>query len=345
MRVFSFIFIGLAVLMSGCNRKVSSEPVTQKRQGTAIVITGAAAKIPQEAALLEHLYKNEELNDVEFISGASSGAINLVVLNAILDKKFTWKQYKKDLFGIKNDSIFIRSDGKLPVDTDPLDHFLTEIFNKSFKYYRIEDLPYPSSISIVNTQIFNFLDRTYRMSNYKINPESDSTLNLVDVVMASCSYPFVFPPRRIRNVTTIPDVEYIDGGVAADHVPIEAVIEFENYRKVQFEKILVISRKRDTIPDLNAELEHLGFDKLKIMNRFGISVEDISKEAFLRRLRDIQNTDSSFAQRTYVYVPDFSEVFYMFNFDTFEQQYSLTEEWAKTHKPLPLNEYLEMNDK
>ena len=340
-----YFFIGLAVFMYGCNRRVSPEPVTQKRQGTALVITGAAAKIPQEAALLEHLYKNGELNDVEFISGASSGAINLVVLNAILDKRYTWEQYKKILFGIRDDSIFIRNNGKLPVDTEPLHNFLADIFNNTLKYYKLADLPYPGSISIVNTQIFNFFDRTYRLSNYKINSESDSTLDLVDVIMASCSYPFVFPPRRIRNVTTIPDVEYIDGGIAADHVPFEAVIEFENYRKVEFEKVLIISRKRDTIPDFNAELENLGLEKHKIIDKLGISMEDISKEGFIRRLRDIQKTDSSLAQRTFVYVPDFSEVFYMFNFNTFEQQYTLTEEWTKTHNPILLNEYLEMNDK
>jgi predicted acylesterase/phospholipase RssA len=52
-----------------------------KRSGTAIIMTGAAARIPQEAALLEELYNRQLLKNVVFISGVSSGALNAVALN------------------------------------------------------------------------------------------------------------------------------------------------------------------------------------------------------------------------------------------------------------------------
>ncbi len=336
-KIFTCCFI---LLLGGCQGRDIPEPVLQKRKGTAVIITGAAAKIPQEASLLEHLYKKGDLKDVVFIGGASSGSINLVALNAILENKFTWPDYKEILFSITNDSIYIQHDKKLPVDTEPLYKFLIRIFNDSLGYRKIADLPYPSAISIVNLKILDFSERTYRISNFKINSESDPALDLVDVIMASCSYPLAFPPRHIRNVTTIPDVEYIDGGIAADHVPFQAVIEFESFRNIEVEKLFIISRKRDTIPDFDEELKQFGIDKFELMDKLGISIEDITREGFIKKLRALQKVAPSLAERTFVYVPDFPEVFYMFDFNTLEQQYIITEKWAQTHSPVPLNDYL-----
>jgi hypothetical protein len=61
-------------------------------------MTGAAARIPQEAALLEELYNRGLLKNVVFISGVSSGALNAVMLNGILSREMTWKEYKNDYF-------------------------------------------------------------------------------------------------------------------------------------------------------------------------------------------------------------------------------------------------------
>jgi len=69
-----------------------SAPDYPIRKGTAILMTGAAARIPQEAALLEALYKRGLLKDVVFISGVSSGALNAVMLNGILSGKITWNE-------------------------------------------------------------------------------------------------------------------------------------------------------------------------------------------------------------------------------------------------------------
>ncbi len=328
------------ICMGGCRGRDIPEPVSKKKHGTAVIITGAAAKIPQEAALLEHLYNEGNLKDVVFLGGASSGSINLVILNAILNNTFTWSKYKDILFQVTNDSIFIKTDRKLPVDTEPLHNFLIRVINDTLEYRKVADLPYPSAISIVNLKILDFSERTYRMSNLKINPESDPALDLVDVVMASCSYPLAFPPEYIRNVTTIPDVEYIDGGIAADHVPFEGVIEYEKYRNTRVEKLIIISRKRDTVPDLEGELKQFGINKFELIDKLGISVEDISKEGFIKRLKALQKEVPSLAERTYIYLPDFPEVFYMFDFDTFKEQYILTEEWSRSHDPIPLKEYL-----
>ncbi len=342
---FSFFIVFICLwIFTGSKDKDIREPVFQKRNGTAIIITGAAAKIAQEAALLEHLQKLGMLNDVVFISGASSGALNAAVLNAILNKKFTWNQYISILSRLSNDDIFIRNGDKLPVNTKPLRNLISRIVSDSLGFHKLSDLPYPTAFSIVNLKILPFKDRTYRMSNCKINSESDSTLNIVDVLMASASYPFAFPPVNIRNIKTIPDVPYHDGGIAADHVPYEALIQFEKYRGIGVEKMIIISRKRDSIPNTNLELEQFGIDKFKFFDKLGVSPEAISNRGFYKRLKELNEESPNLAERTFVYVPDFEEEFLMFDFTSLQKQYEVTRKWAQTHSPIPLNEYLKSNE-
>jgi predicted acylesterase/phospholipase RssA len=333
--------IFLIFLTASCQNQNVRDPNFPQRQGTAIVITGAAAKIPQEAALLEELYRTKKLNNVVFISGASSGSINAVVLNAILTNQFTWEEYKSTLFGVTNNSIYTQSgEKKLPVNTDPLKQFLTTIISDKIGYRQMGDLPFPTAISIADIHILEFKDRSYRLCNKKINQESDSTLNIIDVVMASCSYPLAFPATHIRNVSTIPDVSYIDGGIAADHIPYQAVIEFEKYRGMDVDTLIIVSRKSDSSDKVDDELKHFGIDKLDLASKLGISLEDISQEGFIKRLKALQKEAHSLAERTYVYIPEFPQAFYMFDFSTLKEQYMLTSQWAKNNKPIPLEEYL-----
>jgi len=336
----TFVVIACLWIFTGSKDKDVHEPITPHRQGTAIVITGAAAKIAQEAALLEHLYEQGMLNDVVFISGASSGGLNAAVLNGILSRKMTWSEYKGILSNLKNEDIFIKNGKKLPVDTDPLRNLITKIVSDRLGYKALNDLPYPTALSIVNLKALPLKDRTYRLCNKKINAESDSSLSIVDVLMASASYPFAFPPVRIGNVKTIPDVTYHDGGIASDHVPYQAVIEFEKMRGIGVKKMIVISRKRDTIANLNDELQQFGIDKFKFFDKMGVSPEAISNRGFYKRLKDLEKESPELAERTYVYVPDFKDEFLMFDFCDLGKQYDVTAKWAKNHAPIPLKEYL-----
>ena len=98
------------------------------------------------------------------------------------------------------------------------------------------------------------------MCSRKINEESDPSLSLVDIMMASSAFPVVFPAVRIRNVKTIPDVEYVDGGVGEDHVPYHALLDFEKFRGAEVEKVYIVSRKSDSIPEISDELKNLGIN-------------------------------------------------------------------------------------
>jgi predicted acylesterase/phospholipase RssA len=315
----------------------------QKRSGTAIILTGAAARIPQEAALLEELYNRGLMNDVVFISGVSSGALNSVVLNGILSGKMTWGEYRDILFKIKNNDVFYQEDKKLPVNTDPLRQFLTKVVEGELGYKTIGELPYITAISFTHLKAIDLKKEVYRMCSRKINNETDTTLSLVDILMASTSFPIAFPPVRIRNVTTIPDVEYIDGGVGDDHVPFEALFEYERYRGEDVAKIYFISRKSDSIPEISEELRVLGINDNGRFDRMGISLDNILKRGMIRRLQDFAGQAPDHVPLSYVWVPDFRKDFLMFSFDNLREQYELTTQWAKTHDPLPLGKFLELN--
>lgn len=321
--------------------KVSARPP----EGTAVLITGAAARIPQEAALLESLYNNGMLHHVVFIAGVSSGALNTVMLNAILTKKITWNEYRNILFNINDSDIYRSKDKKLPVDTAPLKSLLTSILHDKLGYFRIGDLPVPSAISITDIDILKLIRRNYRLSNLKINPESDPSLDLVEILMASTAFPIVFPGVRIDNAPTLPDHDFIDGGLVDDHVPYTSLLQFIKYRGQSVDTVIIVSRKSVLHPDLSEELLTLGINDKGLMDKLGISPEDFLMSAFIKGLRSLQKEAPDLAKRTLVYIPDFEQNFLMLNFNDLEEQYRTTSEWAARNKPVSLEQFLNSEEK
>lgn len=344
--VWVIIFLVIITAISVAKRPTSKELTSTKKpaQGTAIIITGAAAKIAQEAALLQSLYERGELKDVVFISGASSGALNAVMLNAILSKKLTWSEYRSIFADIKNDNVFRIDKKGLPVNNEPLRQLLQDVVVNRLGYQTLNDLPIPTAISVVSLRPSPLSEGTYRFCNRKINRESDSTLNLIDVLMASTAYPLVFPPSRINGIKTIPDIPYYDGGIGDDRVPFQAVIEFENYRGQPVERVIIISRKRDFNMTLAEELKPFGY-KVKGKEGNGLSPDALTSMGFWRRLEHLNKRYPELAAKTRVYVPDYDYSFPMFDFSTLSQQYELTYRWAKSNYPVKLSEYLKRKPK
>ncbi|MDD4645522.1 MAG: patatin-like phospholipase family protein, partial [Bacteroidales bacterium] len=218
------------------------EETMDHSKGTALVITGAAARIPQEAALLEQLYYMGELKDVVFISGVSSGALNAVLLNAILEGKYTWKRYRNLMFSLNNQSIFYSTDHTFPVNTGPFKKLLTSILHDTLGYYKMKDLPYTTSLSTVSLNIKSIADHTFRLCNRKINTESDPELDLVEVLMASTAFPLAFPPATFTKSPTLPSGKFIDGGTTSDYIPYRAVLEYEKFSRHNINRMIIISR-------------------------------------------------------------------------------------------------------
>ena len=323
------------------HHQVSSAGTFQERSGTAIILTGAAARIPQEAALLEELYNRGLLKDVVFISGVSSGALNAVMLNGILSGKLSWAEYREILFDLKSSDIFIQ-DGKkkLPVNTNPERMLFKRIVEERLGYHKIGDLPFPTVISVTDLRELDLRRKVYRLCSRKINEESDTTLSLVDIMMATSAFPLAFPAERIACVKTIPDADYVDGGVGDDHVPYHALHEFEQQRGIGVERVYVVSRKNDSIPAVSEELKILGIDDKGRLDKHGISLDNILMKGIIKRLESFAEESPEMLDRSFVYIPDFKEHFLLFNFDHLKKQYELSAKWAKVHDPVPLDDFL-----
>lgn len=337
--ITGFVAVSAILLYFGFyNKKPASVP--EKRQGVAIIMTGAAARIPQEAALLEELDKRGMLDDIVFISGVSSGALNAVLLNGIIEKKITWKEYRNILYNIKNKDIVVYDHVQFPFDTSPARALYTKIVEKKLGYKTIGDLPVTTSISVAYIKKLPLKKVAYRMSSRKINEESDTTLNLVDILMASTAFPIVFPPVRIPNVKTIPDVEYIDGGVGDDEIPFKALLQFEKQRGIGVEKVFIISRNGDDATKISEEFDALGIDDDGVFDELDLTFDTFLRRGLIKRLKAYAVEAPELVPLTYVWIPDFNDNFPMFDFGTMKQQYNVTTRWAKKNPPTPFAEYL-----
>ena len=337
--LFLFIQLISVILFTGCNKSKQQTQISTKGKGTAVLITGAAARIPQEAALLEKLYSSGSLKNVVFIGGASSGALNAVMLNGILSEKITWKQYICWLNEISNDSVFINRDKRLPVDTSPLRNYLTRIVNDSLGYYKLKDLPITTAISITELNMLDIPKKNYRLSNKKINSESDPNLDIIDVLMASTAFPVVFPEQKIKNSTTLPERTFVDGGMGEDHVPFSGLIDFIRSRNESVEKVFIISRKSDLEPDINKELDAVGIGDIKVFDRIGVSLDEFLQKGFIKGLKEYEEKLPDLVENTFVYIPYFEQKFLLLDFNTLKEQYTLTKKWAAENNPEPLSVY------
>ena len=346
MKTIKFIFLSLLCLTVFVSFRNKRDIVVQKteypkpRNGVAVILTGAAARIPQEAALLEELDRRGLLKNLVFISGVSSGALNSVMLNGILSGKMSWDEYKNILYNLKNSDIFLQQGRKLPVNTSPSRELYKSLVEDKLGYFKIGDLPISTGISFTHLKDLDLKKTVYRMCSRKINQETDTTLNLVDIMMATSAFPLVFPPVRIRNVKTIPDYEYVDGGIGEDHVPYHALLEFEKFRGAGIEKVYVISRMSDSIPELSEEWRGFGINDKGIFDKLGFSFDAVLYKGIVKRLEAFANESPELVPRTYVWIPDLKANFMLFNFNNLKEQYTLTSQWAKTHDPEPMGDFL-----
>ena len=308
--------------------------------GTALVITGAAARIAHELALIERLDELGELDDLEFISGTSAGAIMSLNLNRILDPQFSfgWEDLKQIFFKLKQEEIFANENNDLPIDTRGAWRFFDKLSKEYLKIHSLKsDLVFPTCMTSVR-----FDNKALaRVSN--IEGLNSITDNPVEGVMTSTSFPVVFPSIRINNL------DYVDGGLV-ENIPYSAVLEYQLVRNRPFKKIIIVSfQKNKTIEwDVELELIYLRNFRKKIIENVleasGFSLDANVEKAFLKELEYIEETYPEFASRTVVYSPNVKNPPYFptFQFDgTFAKEvYNLMRDWALKNKPLPLHVFL-----
>ena len=155
--------------------------------------------------------------------------------------------------------------------------------------------------------------------------------------------PFIFPPARFQEPLGLPNSSFVDGGLADDHLPVESVLQFERYRNLGVDTLIIVSRKCDTKPGINDEIQNFGNNDSRLQSKLGLWLENIAKNSFIKSMKEIQQKYPELAARTYVYIPDFPENFPLLNFNYMKEQYEVTSAWAISHKPVKLDQYLAEN--
>lgn len=322
------------LIITSCSNKIQLEKA--KPEGTAVVIIGAASRFSQETALLERLYNEGELKDVQLIAGVSAGALNAVVLNGVLEKKINFNEVRSILYSLKESDIYINPDHKLPVDLSPFKNTLKRIYNDSIGYSSIQEITIPTIISTVDKKHHQLV----RLSNIEGYRDEDKITNdIVNCLLSTSAMPHVFPSTLINNQ------EYIDGGTIED-IPINAVLEYELYRKKPFKKIILIGIQRNKITEWNTEIDLLDvhdFEMTVIKNvltdfHYNMDKKDILKDKMKKFYKDYP----SVTNRVFVYSPIIENFEYVPILGFYDQkyQYEAVYEWAENNKPLILSSYL-----
>jgi hypothetical protein len=162
-------------------------------------------------------------------------------------------------------------------------------------------------------------------------------------MMASSAIPIAFPPVRISNVKTIPDVRFIDGAVGIDYIPFRALLDFQKFRKQNVRKVYIISRKSGNFEGFGENLRYLGLENKGRIERFGPSLDNVMRRIMLNRLGAFAREAPEMISSSYVWIPDFEQDFLLFNFNNLEEQYTITKSWAQVNDPLPLGDFLLYN--
>jgi len=314
-------------------------PKAENGKGVGFAFSGAGGRLAQHAALMESLVMglHPSSNKVRpsYITGASSGSISAVALNAVLqtmdgkmDPPFTWDDYKMLVFNLTAGQVYDDSyeglakiltvnifEGYL-LDTTPLQNLLGPFFH-AHGYVRLGDLYIPTCISLVNQS--NGED--YRVCS--TNPDH-SNLDLLEVVMASTAIPMAFEPR---TVTGLGDTLWIDGGTGMDTAPAYPLLMNPNVTEIYIicYNSMLWSAGGNNLPfplvdiailkNLVAVIEAMRVD-------FFMGVIDMAAQARIP---------------SYLYMANLNTTWSALDFDHEKQQYIAASEWAKENDPKRLN--------
>lgn len=340
----------------------------------AILLTGAAARITQEVALLDKLVDKFKLDinpDTTVLAGFSSGALNISGINGCFRKKnpVSWNEYfkKEVLFPIKTEEIYIK-EKILPLNNNPLrskiEKYLNTIECSTFKNFEFETFILIFSILGLKTVWTHNLEAKYENAS------------LLDLLMASSAIPIVFPEQEIKNLEKqLPELiqanidkpiishvaekaiqselltKYTDGGTAGSFKNFET--EFGQYISQNgiFDKVFVISPMReistkdwDTLNEFlpTHNLIDLDLKEFVLLKQF---LGMISMNGFDRFVKQFQKwtKKNKIANEIYISIPKLKDNFPMLNFDMQKEQYDAVTNWADKNPnevAIPIDTYV-----
>ena len=324
----------------------------------ALFLTGAAALISQEVAIVDKLIEKKGLEiapDKTMLAGFSSGALNIGAINSCFrhENPLSWDDYFKEkiLFNIKTSNVFKR-EKFIPVNTRPLKEMLSDFFGAG-ELHQMKDLSFESFILT-----FSYRRLTTLWGSNLFNQHQQ--INLIDLMMATAAIPFIFPDQTIhssddKKLKSLKG-HFGDGGTGGSFKRFEYYLKKYQKQQGQLDKIFIISPMREISPE--------DFDELNKMvpstNLFRMDIKDfkvlrffmemISKNGFDNFLKRFHHWTKKhpIANEIYVCVPQMAKNFQLLNFNHQREQYNAVCKWADENideLAIPLNEYVERFEK
>ncbi|MCR9171587.1 MAG: hypothetical protein NXI10_03785 [bacterium] len=347
----------------------------ENKYTTCVMITGAAARISQEVAILDYLMTPDPTSgkqrlvinkDTTQLIGFSSGSLNLLALNLCFryfdgsntpagqESLKIWNEIYKErvLWGLKDADVFDKRkllEGSI-LDTTPLratiNNFIHSIMtNEQEGSVLFGDLAFHSSILTYS--------KDEKTTVWAVNDTGgQQSLFLTDLLMGSTAIPVVFPHQKINQSgdetsrNGFPEGKFEDGGTKGQFVNFESHLVGKKYQD-----LFVISPMREA----GTELEEKITEELKKLKLFEAAKNEIGKllatlnynafHTFLEKL-SVANADNSIAENVYVCIPRLAENYGFLDFNDEQAQYNSVATWI-TENPdkmaVPLATYLSQN--
>lgn len=323
----------------------------------AIFLTGAAARISQEVALLDKLMEQKGLTisqDDTLLAGFSSGSLNLLALNGCFrnESPLSWNQDYKEgiLFSLKNDDVFVKNTGGgLHIfDTSPLRKTLNGFLTKQ-GISAVKDFPFQSNVLTFSDKLFDM--QTCWATNIA---GAQNGLVLSDLFMASTAIPIVFPSQEIGNVSgsdrNFPDGHFSDGGTGGTFKNFQQHFGAWVLQQGGLDTMHIISPMRESgtaeQEGLVQELETQGV-KAGAEEELGKIAANISFGTFFKFLEELQqwNTENNGAiKNIYVNIPRLADNFGILDFTREEEQYTTVCNWVDANPgdfAVPLDTFIQ----
>lgn len=325
----------------------------------ALLLTGAAARISQEVALLDKLIEKKGLEikpDNTMLAGFSSGALNIGAINSCFKKEqaLSWDNYYKQeiLFKLETKNIFTINKF-VPVNTTPLRNLISSFFDMA-TISKLHDCSFDSFVLAFSIRR---LTTVWASNCYNRHKE----VNITDLLMASSAIPIIFPDQTINVKNTNRTKHFIkgsfvDGGTGGSFKKFEKHLKKYTKQKGQFENLYIISPMRqisdedfDELSKLIPAKEYFRID-LKDLGILKIFLEMISQngfDTFVRRLNK-WTLKNKIAENIFICIPEMEDNYPLLNFDKQKAQYDSVCKWVDENPDklaIPLNEYVKRFEK
>ncbi|NOU20111.1 MAG: hypothetical protein HOO91_21350 [Bacteroidales bacterium] len=329
--------------------------MTQKLK-TAVLLTGAAARISQEVAMLDKLMDLKGCGlkisqDDTLVAGFSSGSLNLAAINACFStgSQLGWDTYYKQtvLFPLTNSDVY-----KVkfpPFDTTPLRNTIQKFVDK-MNCKKVGDLAF---YSYIITFSYRDIKTLWACSQ---NP-GDEYLNITDTFMSSTAIPILFPWQEISSESgqqrDFPKGHFADGGTHGTFDRFDTYLGQYVRQNEPFDNMYIISPMRQTA---KAEREEI-MVKLKEQKMDGLDLSGLMEHlknismntfmGFLKALNAWTYNGQKMAKNIYVSIPQMDKNYPIIDFDLEKEQYDAVTAWVDANPDklaIPIDEFLKMNE-